>query len=186
MLSPTSQLRQRFRVTRATRVVSGIFIKASRYNASAGSLTFVLESGPASDTAGNGSIIQQVSIPASVVYDVGSGEVINAEAGPTVALDFVHWIWVPFTANRTLTLGQLYNARLYAPSGSFRMWCSARADTSAAPPAGTGLTWDQWEAQRQIEWTAWDDSRGMQISGNSGSTWAFATARLPMMLFKCV
>jgi hypothetical protein len=184
-ISGNSHLRERFRVTRATRVVRGVFLRVVRINASGGSLTFSLESGPASDTSGNGTVIEQVTIPAASIFDVGSGENVNNESG-SAPIDFVPWTWVPFTQNRTLTLGQLYNARLFAPSGNFNMWCNGRADSFMQGPFGPSLTWDQWAAQRALEWTAWEDSRGLMVSTNAGSSWSFGTPRLAMILFKCV
>jgi hypothetical protein len=183
-ISGNNHLRERFRVTRATRVVSGVFLRVVRLNASSGSLTFSLESGPASDTSGNGTIIEQVTFPASNIFDVGGGENVNGVGG--AAIDFVPWTWFPFTQNRTLTLGQIYNARVFSPSGNFSMWCNGRGDSFMQGPDGRDLTWAEWEDQRQIEWTAWEDSRGMMVSSNAGSTWGFSVQRLAMILFKCV
>ena len=56
----------------------GVFLRIVRLNASGGSVTFSLESGPASDTAGNGTTIEQVTIPASSIFDVGASERVNA------------------------------------------------------------------------------------------------------------
>ena len=183
-ISGNSHLRERFRVSRATRVVSGVFLRVARINASSGNLVFSLESGPAADKSGNGTVIEQVTIPASKIFDVGSGEGVNNESG-TNPIDFTPWLWVPFKQNRNLTLGELYNARIFAQSGKFSMWCNGRADSFMQGPFGPSLTWDQWEAQRALEWTAWEDSRGLMVSTNAGSSWSFGTPRLPMILFKC-
>jgi hypothetical protein len=130
-------------------------------------------------------VIEQVIIPAANIFDVGASEALNNESG-SVSIDFVPWTWIPFTQNRTLTLGQLYNARLFATSGNFSMWCNGRADSFMQGPFGPDLTWTQWEAQRALEWTAWEDSRGLMVSSNAGSSWSFGTPRLAMILFKCV
>jgi hypothetical protein len=184
-ISGNSHLRERFRVTRATRIVSGVFLRVVRINASSGNLVFALESGPSSDTLGNGTVIEQVTIPAASIFNVGSAENLNNASG-SAPIDFVPWTWVPFKQNRTLTLGQLYNARLFATSGNFNMWCNGRADSFMQGPSGPSLTWDQWQAQRALEWTAWEDSRGLMVSTNAGSNWRFGTPRLAMILFKCV
>jgi hypothetical protein len=169
--------RVRFRVSRATRIVNGLFIRVSRRNSSGGNLLVTLESGPASDTSGNGTLIEQVSVPATVMFSVGSDEAWGEN-------EKVHWIWVPFTQNRTLTLGQLYNLRLSSSGGAeVIIWCHNRADSYFAQ--GSVSTWDEWEANRIVDWSAWEDSRWFQRSTNGGSTWAAHRGRAPI-LFRCV
>ena len=121
------QLRKRFWVTRATRVVSGVFLRIVRFNASGGSVTFSLESGPVSDTAGNGTVIEQVSIPAAKSWMSDADERVNAE------LDHLHqtlFLGLGCRSQRTVRLPRAKSKRApVSPSGSFSMWCPQRSDT---------------------------------------------------------
>jgi hypothetical protein len=180
-ITPSSWGRVRFRVSRATRVVNGVYVRVTRKNACRSNLIVTLESGPTADLSGNGTTIEQVSVPSPVLFDVGAEEKGGNPDGKAT------WVWVPFTQHRTLTLGQLYNLRLHGASGfDGIIWCHNRADSYySGHPKPRDVTWDQWEAQRQIDWTAWEDSRGFQKSTNSGSSWAWHRGRAPI-LFKCV
>jgi hypothetical protein len=178
--------RERFRVTRANRVVRGVFIRIPRYNGTTGNLIVRLERGPASDTAGNGTLIEQVSVPHTAIYDVGNLEDEDQDSASEV-VDFVPFLWVPFSQNRTLSVGTIYNLRLSATGNlDCRMWCTARTDDQGLGPRGSSLTWAQHEAQRQVPWNCWEDSRGFMVSTNSGSSWSFFVGRLSPILFKCV
>jgi hypothetical protein len=193
-ISGSNQVRVRFRVTRATRVVRGVFVRAFRTSTASGNLVVTLESG-GSDTA-SGTLIEQVNVNSTVLYNVGSQDAYN-EVQQTPPMDFVHWMWVPFTQNRTLTQGQFYNLRLSA-TGSATMAIRGSGRVDSLPelsPDGRELTWDQWDggssglaaAQREIEWNAWEDCKdGCHISTNGGSSWSVTTARLMPILFKCV
>ena len=188
-LSSTSMFRERFRVTRANRTVGGVFMRVYRLSGTTGNLIVTLESGPASDTSGNGTQIEQVTVSANVLYDVGSGDNWNEKNGPA---DRPHHIWVPFSQPRMLQVGSLYNLRLHTTGGlSARISGSGRADgTPGFGVRGSTSTWGEWEAGRETEWTAWEDSRGMMQSSSSGSTWQFSRAVsgaiLSPILFKCV
>jgi CARDB len=181
-ISGQNQLRVRFRVTRATRVVSGVLMRLVRLNNCGGTLVVRLESG-GGDNA-NGLPVETVNVPANVIYDAGPSE--NNAQWARDPFDMPHYIWVPFTQNRTLTLGQFYNIRLSAANGGdFSMWLSARSDAQGNGPAGAKLTWDAWEAQRTVEWSAWEDARvPSQESTNGGSSWRSAPAA--PIVFKCV
>jgi hypothetical protein len=187
-ISSTSQVRERFRVTRANRIVRGVFVRVTRKSGATGNLLVTLESGPASDTSGNGTQIEQVSVPASNLFDVGSFESLHGTASPPV--DYVPYVWVPFTSNRTLSQGTIYNLRLSKSGGSgdFDIWLSGRSDVfmDVMSNSGPSFTWANWETQRQIEWSAFEDSRGAMVSTNSGSTWIFSTQRNAPIIFKCV
>jgi hypothetical protein len=190
----TNQVRERFRVTRATRVVSGVFIRVSRHNGSGGNCVVTLESGPSSDTSGNGSAtFSPISVPASNFLDVGAN-FFNIErwdeTSQAAPYYKVHWVWVPFPSNQTLTLGSVYTLRLSA-SGGFdgKCWCAARAEQQGLSPRPPqiGDNWDDYIANRKVCMNAWEDSRGVQSSTNDGSTWAFfGSRRMAPILFKCV
>jgi hypothetical protein len=153
-----------------------------------------LESGPASDTSGNGTQIEQVTVAASNLYDIGGGEDLADEGvSGSPNIDHVHYVWVPFSQDRTLTLGQLYNIRFHKSGGSgdFDVWPSQRSTSfMGLSPSPTSLTWDQWEAQRVIEWSNQEDSRGSMYSTNGGSSWSFSlpggSPRVLPYIFKCV
>jgi hypothetical protein len=189
--------RQRFRVTRANRIVSGVFMRVVRMNNTSGNLIVTLEQGPTGDAhfPGNGTTIESVTVPHSTIPNVGAEENVtefHANNGDGI-MDIVPWIWVPFSQNRTLFVGTNYNLRL-SRTGSLdcRMRCNGRVDhpSTGLGPAGLSVsTWAQWESQRNLPWTAWEDSRGFQVSTDSGSTWAYHHATIPILppiLFKCV
>jgi hypothetical protein len=193
-ITGSNMVRDRFRVTRATRTVSGVFIRVTRENAATGNLVVTVESGPASDSSGNGTTLTdgQVTIPASNLYDVGPSEQFNENTAGEGLTDLVPFLWVPFSSNLTLELGTTYNIRFSKSggSGTFDIWASQRAseflDTNSVNPPS--LSWDEWEDQRAAIWTEQEDSRGCQVTSNSGSTWTFNgdTARLLPYIFKCV
>jgi hypothetical protein len=98
----------------------------------------------------------------------------------------VPFLWVPFSQNRTLSVGNLYNIRFHQTGGgSYSIQCSARGDSSFAPSA-RDLSWEAWEQQRTVPWTAWEDSRGCMVSSNGGASWNYFIGRLSPVLFKCV
>jgi hypothetical protein len=187
-ISGPNYLRERFRVTRASRTASGVFVRIGRLNASGGSLVVTLESGPASDTAANGTTIEQITVPASSIYNLGTQEELDNTDGDT-QIDLVPYLWVPFSQSRTLSLGSIYNLRLNASGGgNFSIWCGARSNSGIkflSNVSGQSLTWEEWAAQRVIEWSAWEDSRGIMISANSGSSWTFTTPQMAPIIFKC-
>jgi hypothetical protein len=180
----TNQVRERFRVSRASRVVSGVFIRVSKHNASGGSCVVTLESGPASNTSGNGSVIEQISVPAANFKECGNHFSIERWVeGLHDPTNKVHWVWVPFSTNRTLTLGNIYSLRLSA-SGGFdgKVWV-----TNRSPFTPNLDDFDDHEANRTLPMNAWEDSLGAQISTNGGSTWVFTGSRqMAPLLFKCV
>jgi hypothetical protein len=183
-LTGNSQLRERFRVTRASRVVDGVYLMLFRKGSQTGNVVFTLESGPASDTSGNGSVIEQVSIAINTAaLNVGSGY------HPTNHKP--QWYFFPFSQNRTLQLGQLYNARLRASSsGAFGIGCGNRGEHSNIQKSPRGnVGWDEYIANRTQPLTAWEDSRGAMETSNGGSSWSFwgglNRVCLPI-LFRCV
>jgi hypothetical protein len=192
IISGNSMVRDRFRVSRADRTVSGVFIRVTRKNAATGSLIVTLESGPASDTSGNGTALTSVTVAASNLYDVGASEVFNGQSQGDANVDLVPFLWVPFSPNITLTRGTIYNLRLSKSGGSndFDIWMSQRLCEwfPLGGPAPTTSTWDQWEAGRQVELSGNEDSRGAMVSSNGGSSWAYniSTGRLMPYIFKCV
>lgn len=184
-----NQVRERFKVTRAARTVSGVFIRVSKHSASGGNCIVTLESGPPSLTSGNGSpILAQVSVPAANFLECGNHFSIerwtepNAAQGPPFFK--VHWLWVPFSAPQTLSLGVIYSIRLSA-SGGFhgKIWTHPRINS----PTNHGGDFDTFIANRTCSMNFWEDSMGSQVSTNSGATWAFnGTSRHCPILFKCV
>ena len=194
LVAGTTQVRQRFRVTRASRTVSGVFVLGWVSN-TAGSLNVVLEQGPQNDdhTPNNAAatVLETVSVPANMFLNAGSANAqfnqnnSGLDDGP---LDLIHYVWVPFNVNRTLTLGQTYNLRL-APNGcNFYIFGSNRSDQQFAPSGRTTATWSQWATARRVSWTEFEDSRGPQVSTNSGAAWSYWPAshqQIPIT-FKCV
>jgi hypothetical protein len=174
-----NQVRVRFKVSRASRTVDGVFLRVPRYNSTSGNLLVTLESGPASDTSGNGQEIEQVSVSSSVLYDVGGNE---DDTGKT---DKPHFIWVPFTSNHTLTLGNVYSLRLSA-TGSLHCRVWNQEDNYWGVPDGSSTDDDTWEANRVVDWTAWEDARGTQRSDDAGATWSYISGRWMPILFRCV
>jgi hypothetical protein len=192
-INGNNQFRERFRVTRASRTVSGVFIRSARAGDGGGNVLVRLETGPEVDThaAGNGTLIEEVSVAASLFLNVAGFERTNEVLAnpPSDPLELVHWVWVPFAQNRTLTLGQTYNLRLVPSGCNLRMWCSGRADgTPGFGPAGSSSIWSAWAANREVSWNAFEDSRGCQVSTNGGSSWAYGPggAKLSPILFRCV
>jgi hypothetical protein len=174
----SDMVRMRFTVSRATRVVDGVFIHAARFNATTGNIFVRLERGPAQDTSGNGTQIEQVSVSGTLLYNVGTSWIVDP--------DKANWVWVPFTQNRTLTLGQTYSLRISADSSlDMRMWFNR----SAANNFGGSREWTQWEDANTEVTTGGD---GPQKSSNSGSTWAQAKDTNGVdygqagILFRCV
>jgi len=185
----TNHIRERFRVTRTDRKVSGVFVRIARYNTTTGNLIITLEEGPTSDGVGNGTTIEQISVPHATIYDVGSSDQANqVRGGPGSATDFVPFTWVPFSQSYMLEIGKIYNLRLSATGKlECRMCCSSRFDQQApGVPLGSSLTWALWEARRQMPWNSWEDSRGMQVSADRGTIWRFFIGRLSPILFRCV
>jgi hypothetical protein len=187
-ISGSNQVRARFRVTRATRFVNGVYLCLPRLQGTTGNLLVTLESGPASDTSGNGTQIEQVSVPHTGIFNIGGtiekyNEVDSGHPGERVP-----WFFVPFTQIRPLNLGQFYTLRLSVTGGlSCYLWCTSRADrvSSYSGPSGTDVDQDTWEAQRQVPWALWEDCRAFQISSNGGSTWSTFVASIGPMLFRC-
>lgn len=191
-LTGSNQLRQRFKVTRATRTVSGVFIQAFA-NGTSGNLLVRLESGPDTDshTAGNGTLVgTEISVPASNFLNIGATWIHNQvqSGGDTAALDLPHYVWVPFAANRTLTLGSIYNLRLVPSGCNLHIVGGARGDDSYGANGRNTATWAAWEANRRISWTCFEDSRSPQVSTNGGSTWSYGPgpSRQVPITFKCV
>jgi hypothetical protein len=147
-----------------------------------------LESGPASDTSGNGTTIQSISVPASHFLECGNHFSIERwTEAPGFGPPFfkVHWVWVPFSENETFTLGNIYNIR-FSASGGFdgKIWTAARGEQQGIAHVPT--SWADHEAKREVGMNAWEDSRGVQTSTNSGSSWSFLGRRMAPILFKCV
>ena len=82
--SASDMFRERFRVSRANRVVDGVFIRLARRNGTTGDLIVTLEAGPQTDAhnAGNGAPIESatVLVPHTAIYDAGAG--ICSREGP--------------------------------------------------------------------------------------------------------
>ena len=132
MHDPAQMARERFRVTRANRTVSGVFLRICRLNATTGTLTVRLEQGPTGDAhfPGNGTPLGTVLVPHTSIFDVGVLENVSQGEGGTAPLDFVPWLWVPFPAPRTLVLGTNYNLRLSVSTGlACDMRCVGRWDS---------------------------------------------------------
>jgi CARDB len=174
------QCRVPFRVTRASRTVSGAFILLPRLGTSGGSVNFDLELAQQVDArpAGNGTLIERVTAPDSVFTNVGSGY---------ESTDVASWVWLPFKQNRVLELGRVYNARISA-TGAFKgvMWGGNREAKQYSGGTVDGTTWARWEATRKLPMTAWEDSRGAEKSSNGGSSWTKMLGEMMPVLFKCV
>jgi hypothetical protein len=171
--------RDRFRVTRASRTVDGVFIRIPRYNGSTGELVVSIEESfiEQADASGNGTVIIQASIPASILTDVGSDEYRE---------DLVNWIWVPFSERILFEEGRIYNIRLSAAGGLVtKMFTNKRADSYFAPRA-SGLSWSEWADQRTVDWQGFEDSRGGQATTNGGASWSYVTGGLSPILFRVV
>jgi hypothetical protein len=188
--SASDMFRERFRVSRANRVVDGVFIRLARQNATTGTLTVRLEQGPVTDAhnASNGMVVESVAVPHTAIYDAGAG-ICSKEITCGANLNFTPYLWVPFTQNRTLVQGTIYNLRLSATSGLvIQIVCSDRPDDQGLLPRGfQTATWDQWEATRQLPWQAFEDSRGLQFSTNGGTNWSYQNPqRIAPITFRCV
>lgn len=196
------QFRQRFRVSRANRVVSGVFIRGW-ISASGGNLLVRLEHGPQTDshTPGNGTLMgSEISVDADMFLNCGTDPPFgggwehnqNRSKSDTGELEIPHWVWVPFGQNHTLVQGQIYNLRLRPSGCTFRINSSGRSDGRfPGSPGGNAdgkstSTWDAWEANRGVPWDMWEDSRGPQESSDGGNTWSYASGDLPPIVFKCV
>lgn len=193
-ISGNKQWRIRFQVSRDTRQVSGVFIRSSRNGSGAGDVRVRLESGPTTDDHfpnENGTLIEEVPVDPNLFLNTGTFETnVQVFSGsPSGLLELVHWVWVPFTSVRTLTLGDQYSLRILCTGTSeLILWSSGRNDQQASfSPDGRNLTWAQFMAQRRLSWSAWEDCRdGVEWSQNGGSTWNATSARNPPVLFKCV
>jgi hypothetical protein len=182
-------VRERFRVTRASRTVDGVFIRLCRLSGT-GSLVVRLEVGPQVDAhnAANGTLMESVTVPQSEIYTAPSGDCeLHFTCGANTT--FIPYIWVPFTQNHTLVQGTIYNLRLLR-SGSIvlEIIAAARPDNQGLPPIGRDVaTWAQWENTRQIAWNAFEDSRGVQWSTDSGANWVYVSnEEICPITFRCV
>jgi hypothetical protein len=177
-ISGNSQVRERFRVSRATRTVSGVFVRVTKVNTS-GSCVVSLESGPSSETSGTGTVIEQVTVSQSFFHNDGG----IGWTGPDQIM--AHWVWVPFSQPRALTLGQIYSIRLSA-AGSFggRIFLQNRWEAHGLSPEEANF--DDYEDNRCVSMNAWEDSMGAQSSSNGGSSWVYEGRKMAPILFKCV
>jgi hypothetical protein len=180
--------RQRFRVTRSTRVVDGVYLPLARVSGS-GNVIVTLESGPASDTASNGFALDQQTVAGTNFTLIGSVWDWN-ERRMAVPGDKVSWVFVPFDDDITLTLGTIYCLRLNCSSSlSVKIQCSSRADRQTPTLSGVDgrdVSWAVWETDREVPREVWEDSRGPQVSSDSGTNWSFFAAGNAPILFRCV
>lgn len=190
--STSTQFRERFRVSRASRVVDGVFIRLARTGGTTGNLTVRLEQGPQVDThdADNGTLVESVTVPHTAIYNAGA-QICEREHDCGVNTTFTPYIWVPFTQNRTLTLGTIYNLRIQTDASlDVEIVCSDRPDGQGLTPLGRTVgTWDEWEATRTLPWGAFEDSRGLQFSTDGGATWNYQTGPdriIAPVTFRCV
>ena len=207
-IAGTNETRIRFRVSRATRVVSGVFIKGTRWPDGAGNILVRLESGPDSEDhapALNGTEMIEVPVNVNNWLLLTSGNEQHSrqhsQTGALQAIDIPHWVWVPFGSNQTLTRRNQYTLRLRATaSASLRVQMSGRGDgtPNIGPDGRKVATWAEWESNREVSWNAWEDSRdGCEYSTDSGANWTMGNwntippiqghaGRTPPFLFKCV
>jgi hypothetical protein len=192
--SNSTQVRHRFRVTRATLTVSGVFVLATAV-AGTGGLRVILESGPTTEThfpSSVGTAMTTVDIDDSWFLPVPNTGFLKLDEPGTDAQSPIyspHFVWAPFTSNQTLTLGNQYSIRLLG-TGTAQMIMQGvvRADHVPHSPSGRTLSWAQWEAQREVSGEALDDCRdGAEFSTNAGQTWAATSGTIvyPIAL-KCV
>lgn len=162
-----SMVRHRFRPWR-THTATGVSICIQRRNASGGSVVLTLESGPASLDTGNGTLIEQVTIAASALFDIGTRDVFDFHNQK------VFWNTVNFSQNRTLSAGTIYTIRVSASGGldgSFN--AGYRAEHSNIGGSQAFNNFDDHEAGQTLSWGGWEYSLGLQVSTNGGSTWSF-------------
>jgi hypothetical protein len=171
-----NQLRVRFTVSRATRIVDGLFFRASKTaSPSANSVSIILETGAASATSGNGTTIEEVNFNANGIMTTLANEVWTSPGQK------VNWIWVPFTTNRTLTLGSTYSLRISAGTNSSVVMKMFGRDAAVDYFTGAG------SGNTGADWTMWEDANpGGQITTNGGSAWATMQWRIPPIVFRCV
>jgi hypothetical protein len=186
-ITSSSHIRERFRVTRASRVVDGVWVYCWRLNNTGGSLVARLESGPASLTSGNGSTIESVTRAADNFYNAGASFNWNEITGGAPA-DKPHWVFFPFAQPRTLTLGNIYSIRLSGTGtgASFRTVRKPRAELQGLSPTNHSNNFDTYVSTRRVSWLVWEDSMGLQTSTNGGSTWTTPQFRTTAILFRCV
>jgi hypothetical protein len=167
-------------------VVDGVWVNCWRLNNSGGNIIATLSSGPLSLTSGNGTLIESVSLPASAVYDAGGS--FSPVMWQGANWDKPHWVFFPFSQNRTLSLGQIYNIRISASGGGdFRFRRTIRAELHGLSPgfSSHGGNFDTYIANRTVSWLMWEDSMGSQTSTNSGDTWTNPTSLSSPILFRC-
>lgn len=192
----STQFRIIFRPYLATHIVSGVFILG--YLASGtGNINVDLNSGPTTDShnpASSGTLIERVTVNSNLWLNAGSAQMNSIEDWPTPGndLDLAHWVWVPFSTNRTLTQNSAYNLRLSATSSArIRFFASNRNITEGEIPGNiqgrSTSTWATWIANNKCSWNCWPYSRGCaEESTNGGSSWTYKTGEMPPILFKCV
>ena len=182
------QARFRFRVTWASRVVSGVFVKGVRGGSGAGNFVVRLESGVTTDVVApdqNGTLIDEFPVNSNLFLLTGPDETIDQVGGGSAAgnnsssrLEIAHWVWIPFDSNPTFTLGQYYVARFYCTgSADVRMHAGQRmGGVFTGATSGRNMTWTQWVSSRHESREAWEDSKdGMEASSNSGTAWQVIT-----------
>lgn len=175
-------IRERFRVTRASRTVKSVWLNLWRLNGGTGDLIVRLERGPNPLDEGNGEIIETVTVPARQIYDAGQAfERDNHQPGP----DLVPWIEVPFTQEHELTVGQIYSLRLSTASGVMETTSGTRAEQQGLSQKNDDFI--EHELNRSLSWLTFDDSMGLQESHNQGEDWGWSGNRHQMpCLFTCV
>jgi hypothetical protein len=175
-------VRERFRVTRASRAVKSVWLNLWRLNGGTGDLVVSLERGPDHLSRGNGAIIEEVVISAREIHDAGSsfGRDSN-QPGP----DLVPWIEAAFATTHNLELGNIYSVRLRTTGGTMQTTSGARAEQQGLSPRHDDFI--THERQRRLSWLTFDDSMGMQRSVDDGQRWAWWGNRRQMpCLFECV
>jgi hypothetical protein len=180
--TPTQHIRERFRVTRATRNVKSVWLNLWRLNASPGDLIVTLESGPSKLDVSNGQIIDERVIASNTVYDAGA----TFQRDETLTdPDLVPWIEVTFSRTITLEIGRIYSLRLRTTNGVFQTTSATRAEQQGL--SGKHSDFDTHEKNRTLSWLTFDDSMGLQISTNSGTSWSWHGNRHQMpCLFECI
>ena len=143
-----------------------------------------------STTPTNGTLMgSQVGVPASMFLSTGDGNLqftqITSVTGP---LDLPHYVWVPFSSNQTLTLGQTYNLRLVPSGCNVAIVAGNREDQMFGALGRNSATWDFWRVNRRVSWSCFEDSRGPQFSTDGGANWNYwpgSHQQIPIT-FKCV
>jgi hypothetical protein len=192
------EMRDRRRVTRANRIVDGVWIRIAGFQSTTGALIFRLEDHgtDSSDTSGNGTLLKEVSAPASSFKVLtgnypgnGAPERWNElDANYNTTDDQVTWVFLDFEQQITLEVGRIYNGRFRSPNGRYGWLTGQRCEHNNPQWSPLSVTWEEHEANRTLPWED-EDSRGVQYSLNAGSTWNWLGGNLRKtgpILYRCV